>query len=456
MTDAARSAHPALDSLAERLGDRLLYPGDPAWDSARSPWNLAIDQHPAAVASPADVAELQALLAAARADGLQLAVQPSGHGASGTLDGTVLVRTAAFDLLEVDTAARVARIGAGVKMGRLLEALAGTGLVAMSGSSAVVNATAFTLGGGHAWFARSFGFGSSSLRAVELLTADGRHRWLRDADEPELLWALRGAGGAFGVVTAIEVDLHEAAVLTGGRLVFDGADAAAVLRATVAAGRTAPDSLALHAAAIRVPDVPEAPADLRGKSFVSVEAVELGDSAIARAALDVIRGAATVIADTYGPIDAPALTAIAEEPTDPSPGFGWSALADLDEASVDRLVAAWQSPEGQPVMGLALRVLGGALAEPPRHPAIAGAVSEAHIVSAHAMGVPALAEPAARAFEALDAALGVTASDRTLCTFLSPGSGYSGAYAESDVARAARIKVTVDPENVFRGNRDFA
>ena len=95
MTDAA--AHPALVALATDLGDRLVLPGDPRWDDVRMPWNLAIDQHPAAVAAPADLAELQAVLAAARADGLQLAVQPSGHGASGNLDGTVLVRTAAFD-----------------------------------------------------------------------------------------------------------------------------------------------------------------------------------------------------------------------------------------------------------------------------------------------------------------------------------------------------------------------
>ncbi|HEY6801334.1 MAG TPA: FAD-binding protein, partial [Agromyces sp.] len=139
MTDAA--VHPAVDVLSGRLGDRLVLPGDPRWDAVRSPWNLAIDQHPAAVAMPADLEELQSVLAAARADGLQLAVQPSGHGASGTLDGTVLVRTAAFDRLEVDVDARIARVGAGVRMGDLLTALTGTGLVAMAGSSAVVNAT---------------------------------------------------------------------------------------------------------------------------------------------------------------------------------------------------------------------------------------------------------------------------------------------------------------------------
>lgn len=453
MTDTAE--HPALDSLAERLGGRVARPGDARWDERRSPWNLAIPQHPAAVVAPANVHELREVVAAARADGLQVAVQPSGHGASGTLDGTVLVRTSAFEMLELDLEARVARIGAGVRMGRVLEALAGTGLVPMSGTSSVVNATAFTLGGGHSWFARSFGFASSSLRAVELLTADGRHRWLRDADDPELLWALRGAGGAFGVVTAIEVDLHPAPVLTGGRILFEATDAASVFRATVAAGRTAPHTLALHASAVRVPDVPEAPAELRGTTLVGVEAVELGATDGARVSLDRIRAAGTVVLDTMGPIDAPGLTTIAQEPVDPSPDVFWSALADLDDTTVNRLVDAWQSPEGQPAFGLSFRVLGGALAAPPTRPAIAGPVREGNVVSGLARAVPGDAESTQRAFDALRRALGVAASDRTFCTFLAPGAGYSGAYAESDVARAARVKVTVDPENRFRGNRDF-
>jgi len=82
-------------------------------------------------------------------------------------------------------------------------------------------------------------------------------------------------------------------------------------------------------------------------------------------------------------------------------------------------------------------------------------VRESHVVSGHAMGLPELAEPAQAGFAALRAALGRGASDRAFATFLAPGDGYSAAYAESDVARAARVKVTVDPENRFRGNRDF-
>lgn len=449
------TAHPALDALAARLGGRLIRRGDERWDSARAPWNRAVEQRPIAVATPADVAELQAVLAAARADGVQLAVQPAGHGASRDLEGAVLVRTAAFDTLSVDTDARTARLGAGVPWGRVLGALEGTGLVAMAGSSPVVTATAFTLSGGHSWFARSFGFASSSLRAVELLTADGRHRWVRDADEPELMWAMRGAGGAFGVVTAIEIDLHAAPALTGGRLVFAASDAAAVLRAVVEAGRVAPQALGLHASVVRIPDIEQAPPELRGTTIVTAEAVELGASAEVAAMLDRIRAAGAVIADTIGPLDVARLGTVADEPTDPMPGFGWSTLARLDDAALDRLLTAWDSPEGRPVMGLSLRVLGGALAAEPARPGIAGAVQEPHLVSGHAIGVPEAAEGVRHAFAALRAALGTAASDRTFCTFLQPGDPYSAAYARTGVVRAARVKATIDPEDRFLGNRDL-
>lgn len=449
------AAHPALDALADRLGERLTRPGHPLWDAMRSPWNLAIDQRPAAVAVPADVDELRAVLDAARSDGLGIAVQPSGHGASGSLEGTVLVRTTAFDEIEIDAAARIARVGAGVRWGGVLEALAGTGLVALAGSSPIVNATAFTIGGGHSWFSRAHGLGSGALRAVQLLTADGRHRWIRDADDPELMWAFRGAGGAFGVVTAIEIELYPAPELVGGRLVFALADAAAVFRAVVAAGRTAPETLALHAGAVRIPDVPAAPAELRGTTIVSVELVELGASAEARDAIDAIRAAGTPLVDTVGRFDVELLGTIAEEPTDPSPGYGWSVFADLDDDVVTRLVEAWEEPEGRPIMAISLRLLGGALAGDPARPSIAGAIRQNAVVSGHAIGRPELADAVRGGYAHLRAALGPAASDRTLCTFTAPGIGYSGAYAQHDVARAARVKATVDPEGRFVGNREF-
>ena len=106
----------------------------------------------------------------------------AGHGASGNVDGTVLVRTAAFDLVEVDVEARVARIGAGVAVGSGCSRRSRHRRPVAMPVERRLERTAFTLGGGHSWFA-AHGLPLSSPRG-RALTADGRHRWLRDADDP--------------------------------------------------------------------------------------------------------------------------------------------------------------------------------------------------------------------------------------------------------------------------------
>ncbi|OZB83046.1 MAG: hypothetical protein B7X32_11595, partial [Microbacterium sp. 13-71-7] len=79
----------AFDALDRTLDGTLLLPSDDGFDAARRPWNLAIDQLPAAVAAPAGLDDLRLILSAAREAGTPVAVQPSGHGASGDLAGAV-------------------------------------------------------------------------------------------------------------------------------------------------------------------------------------------------------------------------------------------------------------------------------------------------------------------------------------------------------------------------------
>lgn len=446
----------ALRTLSGRLGSRLLLPGDPGYDEARAPWNRAIEQRPAAVAHPADIDELRALLDAARADGLQLAVQPGGHGASGSLEGAVLVRTGAFDEVWVDAERRIARVGAGVKWGAVLEALEGTGLVALAGSSRVVHAVPFLLAGGHSWFSRAFGIAASSLRAVELLTADGRHRWVTDDDEPELMWALRGAGGAFGVVTAVEIELYPARELVGGRLVFDGADLSPVLQAALEAAASAPSTVAVHAGALRVPDVEQAPPALRGRTLVTVQAVSIDGADALDRVLAPVRAAGAAQADTIAPIGIEALATVADEPTDPSGALSWARFADLDAASLDALIAAWQGGAGRPVMAFEFRTLGATLAEAPARPAISGPVRHRHVVSARALALPGV-EPAVLAgFAAIRDALGDAVAEQTFGTFLEAEPSYRGAYDAAALERVEALRREVDPEGRFRGNRTSA
>ena len=65
-----------------------------------------------------------------------------------------------------------------------------------------------TLGGGSGWLERQHGLSCDNLLAVELVTADGREVRADDTQHQDLLWASKGGGGNFGVVTALEFQLH--------------------------------------------------------------------------------------------------------------------------------------------------------------------------------------------------------------------------------------------------------
>ena len=201
---------------------RLATPADADWDQVRSAWNLAVDQRPDAVALVADVADVQAVITVATQTGRRVVPQGTGHNASplGDLSGTILVRTDRLRDVVIDPARRSARIGAGVVWGEVVAAAAQHGLTALAGSSADVGVVGYTLGGGFSWFARSRGVAANHVTAIELVTGDGVFRRISATCDPELFWAVRGGGGNFGVVTAMEFDLFERQMVYAGALFF--------------------------------------------------------------------------------------------------------------------------------------------------------------------------------------------------------------------------------------------
>lgn len=442
-----------LDALAARLGPRLVRPGDPAWDAARGAWQLTADQRPEAVATPADLDELREVVLAARDAGLTVTTQPTGHGANGSLAGSILVRPSAFDEVVVDAGARTLRIGGGVQWGTALAGLAGTGLIAPAGSSAVVGASGYLLAGGHSWFSRSTGLGARRLRAVELLTADGEHRRVDDASDAELIWALRGAGGALGVVTALEIELDAAPQLAGGRLAFDPADAAAVLAAAAETGLAAPETLAVHAGFLRFPDLPMLPEEIRGRSTVQVDVVLRGDLAELESLIAPIRAAGRVVDERLTAFGIEELAKVSDEPTDPSPGSGWSSLVErLDREAFERVLAVYDRPDAAALVAVDFRVLGGAVARESGLPGVAATVDEPFVV--HTLGFGP-AEATGPAFAAVREALGDAVTGRTFASFLNPGEGYGGAYDAASIERLQAVKARIDPEGRFIGNRAY-
>ena len=196
--------------LSEQMTGRVVTASDPDWDATRQVFNLATDLRPAAVALPREVSDVVAAVGYARARGLRVAPQATGHNAAahGPLEDTLLVDVREFQDVSIDPGAQRVRVGAGVKWERVAPQLSEFGLAALHGSSPDVGIAGYSLGGGMGWLARKYGLQTNSVTAMELVTADGRAARADAENEPELFWALRGGNGNFGLVTAIEFAVY--------------------------------------------------------------------------------------------------------------------------------------------------------------------------------------------------------------------------------------------------------
>jgi len=449
----------ALADLDAQLEGTLLLPGDPGWDDARAPWNLSVHQHPRAIARPRSVRDIRRLIIAARETGVGLTVQPRGHGASGELTDTILVRTTAFDEVTVNVVGRFARVGAGVSWGALLHRLDGTGLLALAGSNPDVSVVGYMLSGGHSWFSRWKGLAAHSVRAVEMVDAQGVLRRVTQESDPELLWALRGAGGLFGVVTAVEIDLFAAPELYGGKVLYPAESAEVVFGAALDILLDAPPELSLVLGLINMPDVEAVPELLRGRSFTQVDAVFVGSEADGQGLLAPLRTIAPVIADLTRPFSIGQLGDVSAEPQEPSATLDWSrSVTELDSATLAQLVGAFRTGSYAGLTLLQIRPLGGVLVDAGvGSDGVAGHLDARFLLFAAAILPPGAPVPAAGErhllFQPLDDTLAAVGSPRTVPSFLASGEDLSLAFAPGDLERLGRIKTQVDPENLFRSNR---
>jgi FAD binding domain len=445
-----------LEDLRTQLPDRVALPDDPEWDAARAAWNLAVDQHPAAVALPATPGEVAQVVTAARAAGLRVAAQTTGHAAGPlpTLDDTILCKTSKLAGVNIDPRARQARVGAGTVWLEVTSPASQVGLAPLAGSSPDVGVAGYTLGGGLSWLGRRYGLACNSVTALELVTADGRHRRVDHQHDPELFWALRGGGGNFGVVTALDFTLYPVGELYAGWLVWPWEHARKVLGAWLDWCTQAPETVTSSARLLQLPPAPELPEPIRGRNLVVVEAAMLCDPEEGAKLLRGLRSLDPEL-DTFETVPPVALSRLHADPEQPTPGLmDQTLLGDLPEAGLDALLAAAGPGTGSPLMIVELRQLGGALACTTPH---AGAL--ATLEGSFALlggGIAATPEMATEQEGAMTALFhGVRAWDT--------GRGY-GNFAESYPAdtrsffppevyqRLEQVKREVDPDGVFLAN----
>jgi FAD/FMN-containing dehydrogenase len=226
------------------------------------------------------------------------------------------------------------------------------GLEGLSGSAPDVCVTGYALGGGAGWMVRRYGLAANSIRAAEVVTADGRQVQADAGSEPDLFWALRGGGGSFGVVTALELELFPVRELYAGVLFWPQERAPEVLEAWRAWTEGAPEEMSSLGRLLNVPPLEHIPEPVRGRSFVVVEAAWLGDEASGSQQLAVLRGLDPEM-DTFAMIAPPGLAALHMDPPEPVPFAGdGMLLGDLPAEAIDALVGAAGPGTDSPLLSL--------------------------------------------------------------------------------------------------------
>ena len=435
--------------------DIIVLPHDPSWDEARLAWNLAADQRPAAVALPESARDVAAIVRWARERGLRVAPQGTGHNAIplGSLAHTVLLKTKRLRGLSIDIRRRRARVDAGVLWAEVTDAAAQHGLAALAGSSPDVGVVGYTLGGGVSLLGRRYGLASNSVTAIEVVNADGDliHA---DADRhTDLFWALRGGGGSFGVVTALEFELFPITHVDAGILFFPLERGAEVLRAWRRWVDQVPDEVTSVGRFLQLPPIPEIPEPLRGGSFAIVEAVSLLGEDATDELLRPLRELGPQL-DTFATIPVRDLEHLHMDPKQPVPGAGDGLmLSDLNDAAIDALVHTAGAGAGSPLISVEVRQAGGALAR--RAPGAGALASIDGKFMLYAVGMaptPELGAGVRAHVELVQNALAPWDSGRSYLNFTEKRQRGERLFGEVTYRRLQVVKAAVDPDDVFRSN----
>ena len=444
-----------LGDLRRRVAGTVHTPADPTWDSVRSPWVVNVDQRPLAVLEVRDAADVQAAVRWAVDHDVQVTAQPGGHGAGDALDGVLLLRTRALGSIEVDLQRQTVRLGAGVKAGELLAALDGTGLTFLAGSNPDVSVVGLTIGGGMSWFGRAYGLAAHSIVAAELVDGLGRARTVSREDNPDLFWAIRGGGGDFGIITQLELRLHPAPAVYGGRLFWPLEQMGEVLRVFRAVTESAPPELTLWYHSYRFPPLPHVPEAMRGQAFASVAMAYLGEAEEAEHWLAPLREVPGLLHDLVGAVPLAELARIGGEPTDPTPNLDTSTLLErLDDDTVDRLVAAVGAESGSPLAVFQIRHLGAAFTTGSVTEGAAGHIDAPYQLFALGIpAVPALVEPIRAGLDRVELAVAPVSSGTTAPNFLRAGGDVDRCWPADVRARLRAIKADADPLGTIRSNR---
>jgi FAD/FMN-containing dehydrogenase len=453
-----------IEKLRAEFEGSLLLPGDEGYDEARAIFNGEIDHRPALIARCQSAADVSAALVYAQQAGLDVGVRGGGHGYWGAAvpEAGVMIDLSGLNQVTVDSAAQRARCGGGATLADLDAATQEHGLAVTGGTVSHTGVGGLTLGGGIGWLTRKCGLTADNLVSAEVVLADGRRIRASAKEHPDLLWALQGGGGNFGVVTEFEFRLHEVGPTVHLGLVFWELERSA---AALRVARDAVTALDRHAGAMVVvlnaPPAPFVPEQHRFAPGVALMLVGFSTAAAHAALVASVRQALPPLFEFVTEIPYQAVQRMLDESA-PWGAHVYSKSMYLDELSDEAIDVLAQRLPGKtsPMSLLPIFPLGGAFADVgDDDTAFGGSRSARFAFSMDAVALDAETLAADREWV------------RSLWEALRPFAATSGSYvnfmAEHDedrvraaygpakYERLARIKKQYDPGNVLHLNANI-
>ena len=432
------------DRLRSGLKGRLILREDEVYDAARRIWNGSIDRRPWAIARCVNPSDVRRCIDFARERELPIAVRAGGHHAAGfaMLNDGLVIDLSEWTDIDVDRDRRTARVAPGVLAGHMHATTHEAGLVLPTGGDTTVGLAGLTLGGGEGWLASKYGLTCDDLISAQVVTADGDLVRASETEKLDLLWALRGGGGNFGVVTSFEYRLHALTQVVAGFVAYPAADGPAVLRNWRDRMSDAPDDLSSLFIFVQEPE----PMFLVGMCWT-------GPEEIAGKAIDPIRTHGNPLTDSVARISTRDL--FSAPVISPGAGNYWRShyMSEFPDEAIDMLVehCAAATPKESTLWfwsyhGAFSRVAPTATAYPHRNAAFEMGIFARWPVggdSHHPVGW-------ARDFWT---AMAPFATGGVYSNWLSDvDSDTSGAAFGVNLDRLAELKRRYDPANLFRAN----
>jgi FAD/FMN-containing dehydrogenase len=345
-----------ISNFAASQRGAVLDAGHPDYEQRRKLYNAMIDKRPLVIARCSDVGDVISAVNFGRENKLAIAIRGGGHNGPGfgSVDEGLVIDMSTMKGVRVDPTGHTVRVGPGCTTGDVDHATHAFGQAVPFGIISTTGVAGLTLNGGHGYLSRQYGLTIDSLLEADVVLADGRFVTASEKENPDLLWALRGGGGNFGVVTSFLFRTHKAKDVYGGPIVFDLSNAATVMRWYREFQASAPNDFCVWLGLQTIPSNEPFPQEHWGKRMCILLVAHSG--AGAKPAVDVIRQQLpTPLFDWAGDMPYPALQAMFDAlyPT----GMQWYWKGDfvksLPDAAIDAHIAqASKAPSDQSLMHL--------------------------------------------------------------------------------------------------------